>query len=356
MTDTEESTSTDTASYGVIPVPENIDFILRSSIKTVKMMDFNITNATGDIVVKDGIANLNGLKFNLLGGTFTVTGTYNTRDMAHPKYDLDLKIESMSIKQAANSFSLVQTYAPIAGLATGNFSTDFKLNGELNQDMSPDMGTVNAGGLIKIAQAAISESKILSGITSLTKLDDTNMVSFKDVVMSAAIKDGRLSVKPFDVKFGNYKTTVAGSTGLDQSLDYTLKMDVPAGKLGQEFNSFLAQYGSKKDPNSTIPLTIGLGGNFSNPAPRIMMDEQKQQVKEAVTEAVKEEGTKAVQDAVKGTEAEKIVENLLGGKKDSTATDSAQTSQPTVTSEDLKKKAEEEAKKKIQNLLKKKNR
>lgn len=55
----------------MIPVPKNIDFLLRSSIRTVKMMDYTITNATGDVVVRDGVANLSGLSFNLLGGSLS---------------------------------------------------------------------------------------------------------------------------------------------------------------------------------------------------------------------------------------------------------------------------------------------
>src|SRR5688572_23011434 len=277
-------------------------------------MDFTMTNAAGDVIVKEGVTNLSGLRFNMLGGAFVVNGTYDTKNLAHPKYDFGLKIENVSIKQAANTSTLVQTYAPIAGLVNGNFSTDFKLSGELLQNMMPNLTTVNGGGLIKIAQAALKESKILSSITSLTKLDDTDQVTFKDVLMSASLQNGRLSVKPFDVKFGNYKTTVAGSTGLDRSIDYTLKMDVPAGKLGSQFNSFIAsKTGAKTDPNGTIPLTIGLGGSVTDPTPKLLMDDQKEQVKEAAVATAKEEGAKALEKAVKGTEAENIVKDILGG-------------------------------------------
>src|ERR1041385_8382417 len=165
MTDSEETTTaTDTTSFGVIPIPQNIDFIFRSNVKTVKMMDYTMTNAAGDIILKDGIANLSGLRFNMLGGAFGVNGTYNTKDIDHPKYDLALKIEDMSIKQAAQSFSIVSTYAPVAGMMTGNFGTDFKLNGELGKDMMPKMGTVNGAGLIKVAQASLTQSKLVSGI------------------------------------------------------------------------------------------------------------------------------------------------------------------------------------------------
>lgn len=350
MTESAQPAAADTTKLTVISVPNNIDFLLKSTVKTVKAMDLTLTNAQGDVIVKDGVADLSNLKFNLLGGGFVVNGTYNTKDLAHPKYDFAIKIDNMSIKEAANMSSIVKTYAPVAGLVNGNFSSDFKLNGELGQDMMPKLSTVNAEGVIKIIQAALTESKLISGITSLTKLEDTNQVSLKDALLSFTIKDGKLNVKPFDAKFGSYKTTIAGSTNLEGTLDYTLKMDVPAGKLGSQFNSFVSQYtGAKSDPNTNIPLTIGLGGKYNSPVPKLLMDDQKKQVQTAVTAAAKEEGTKALEKAVKGTDAEKIVNNLLGkSKKDTTASDTTKT---TNTVDDTKKKIEDDAKKKIQNLL-----
>jgi len=350
MTEPAQPATADTTKLGVIPVPDNIDFTLKSSIKTVKVTDLTLTNATGDVIVKDGVADLSNVKFNMLGGGFTVNGTYNTKDMNHPKYNFGLKIDNMSIKEAANMSSIVKTYAPVAGLVNGNFSSDFKINGELGQDMMPKLATVNADGVVKIIQAALTESKLVSSITSLTKLDDTNQVTLKDAMMAVTIKDGKLSVKPFDAKFGNYKTTIGGSTDLDGTLAYTMKMDVPAGKLGAQFNSFVSQYaGTKADPNTNIPLTIGLGGKINNPTPKLLMDDQKKQAQTAITNAAKEEGTKALEKAVKGTDAEDVVNSILGKKtkKDSTAADTTKN----TTTDDTKKKLEDDAKKKIQNLL-----
>lgn len=357
MSGEEEVVAEDSTTYSVIPVPRNIDFVLSSNIKTAKMMDFTMTNAVGDIVVKDGVARLDGLRFNMLGGSFVVSGTYNTKDIDHPAYDFGLKVDNMSIQQAASSFSIVRTFAPMAGLVQGKFSTDFKVGGELLQDMMPNMSTVDGAGLIKIAQATVKDSKLISGITSLTKLDNTDNVTLKDVLMSATIKNGRLSVKPFDINMGSYKTTVTGSTLLDGSIDYNLKMDVPAGKLGTQFNALVSKYsGQKTDPNSTIPVTIALGGKFNDPKPTLVMDgQQSAQVQEAVKEAAKEEGTKAIEKAVKGTEAEKIVKDILGTNKGKdTARTADTTSKPVSTEEAVKQKVEQEAKEKIQNLLKRK--
>ncbi|MCZ8022159.1 MAG: AsmA family protein [Cyclobacteriaceae bacterium] len=348
MTETEGTTAeTDTASFGVIPIPENIDFILRSDIKTVKLMDYTLTNAKGDVVLKDGVANLKGVGFNLLGGQFGVDGSYSAKDIKHPKYDLALKIDKLNIQQAANSFSIIKTYAPIAGLVNGNFSTDFKINGELTQQMMPNMATVNAAGLIKVAQAALKDSKIIAGVTSLTKLDNTSEVTLKDVIMSATIKDGKLTVKPFDVTIGNYKTTVAGSTGMDGSLDYQLKMNVPANKVSSQLTGFVNQYtGSNTDPNKPVPVTIGIGGNYANPQTKLLMSEQKQQVKEAATNAIKDEAAKKATELVKSKEAEKLIDKVLGGEKK--PGDTTKKADPAA-------KVKEEAAKKIQSLFKKKN-
>jgi hypothetical protein len=353
MTETEApATPTEPTPYGVVPVPQNIDFVLHSNLKTVKMMDYTMTNVDGDVIVKDGIANLNGIKFNMLGGTFTINGTYNTKDMNHPLYDMGIKIESLSIQQAATSFSIVQTYAPIAGLVNGSFGTDFKISGELGQDMMPKMNTVNGAGLIKIAQATLTQSKLVSGITSLTKLDNSDQVSLKDVLMSAAIKDGALSVKPFDVKFGEYKTNISGSTGLDGSINYLLKMNVPAGKLGSQLQGFINKNTGANNSTSEIPVTIALGGNYKDPKTSLLMEEQKQQVTEAVTAVAEEKSKQAVQGILEGEKPKDVLNNILKPKNDTSKVAAGAPADSTKT--DVKQEAQKALENKLQNLLKKK--
>ncbi len=322
MTDAPASQA-DTTSFGVIPIPANIDFLLHSSVATVKMMDYTMTQAAGDVTLKNGIASLSGLKFNMLGGAFGLNGSYNAIDVKHPKYDMSIRIENLSVQEAAHSFSMVRTYAPVAGLVNGNFSTDFKLTGELTQKMMPNLGTVTGAGLVKLAQASVTQSKLVSGISSLANLPNTSTVNLKDVLMSATISNGRLSVKPFDVKFGDISTTISGSSGLDQSLDYSMKMMVPAGQLGAQLQGLVGQYTGAK-PTDKIPVTIGVGGTFKDPKTQLMAAEQKEQVKEAVKEVVQQKGQEAVQQVLKGDKPADVVNNLLKGttKPDSVKTDS----------------------------------
>ncbi len=344
--ETAAATPTDTA-FSVIPVPNNIDFILRSSIKTVKMMEYTMTNAAGDVIVKDGIANLSGVKFNLLGGGFVVNGTYDTKDINHPKYNFGLKIDGLSIQQASSSFTVVKTYAPIAGLVNGNFSTDFQLAGELGKDMMPKMEMVNGAGTVKVAQASLTNSKFVSGLTAVTKLSDSDQVTLKDVLMSAVISNGRFSVKPFDMKLGNYTANISGSSGLDQTVDYSIKMNLPSGRLGSAAQSQLNQLAGTNNSTSELPVTIAVGGTATNPTFKISMAEQKQQVKEAVTKVAEQKTQEAVKQISEGAKPEEVVKNLLKiNKQDSVKKDSAK-AQPT-------QQPVEQLQNKLNNLLKKK--
>ena len=353
MTDTGTTTATDTASFGVIPIPENIDFTLRSTIATVKMMDYVITNASGDVILKDGIANMSGLRFNMLGGAFGVSGSYNAKDVKHPKYDMALKIENLSIQQASNSFSMVKTYAPIAGFVNGNFNTDFKVKGELTNKMMPNLGTVNGAGLIKIAEATLKQSKFVSGITSLTKMQNSSDdVNLKDVLMSASIANGRLSVQPFDVKMGDYSTTISGSSGLDQSIDYSLKMMVPAGELGSQLQGFLNQTNGSTNSTDKIPVTIGVGGTFKDPKTKLIASEQKEQVKQAVTKVAEEKAAEATKEILQGTKPEDAVMDLL--KMPKPKADSVQPQATDTTKTPPAEPVNQLLQNKLQNLLKKK--
>jgi hypothetical protein len=168
--------------------------------------------------------------------------------------------------------------------------------------------------------------------------------------MSANISNGRLSVKPFEVKFGDYVTTVSGSSGLDQTLDYSLKMMVPAGQMGAQLQGFLNQTTGSTNPTDKIPVTISIGGTFKDPKSKLMGAEQKAQVKEAVKQVVEQKSQEAIQQVIQGGKPEDVVNNLLKGnttKPDSTKT-SVQDTTKTKPADPVNQLL------KLQNLLKKK--
>ncbi len=307
--DTDEA---DTSALEVIKVPENIDFVLRSDIEKVLYDDLELTNVTGNIFVRDGVVRLEDLEFKTLDGDFMMAGTYDTRDIEHPSFDFKFNIKNLGIPKAYQSFVAVQQFAPIARIMEGKFSTDFGMTGELQQDMMPDLNTLVGSGVLEILNASVKgeQSKVISGVTNLTKLSgESTNVTLNDVLMTAEISDGKVFVKPFEVNFGNQKAVIAGSNGLDGSLDYQIKLDVPPGAVQTATSLVSSAIGQNLNVDAKdIKLNLGVGGTYDDPQIKVLGAETgggKQSAKQAMQATIDQEKEKVKKEAEKKIEEEK---------------------------------------------------
>ncbi len=346
MTDEESTTTTgeDTTSLEVIRVPEDIVFVLRSSIDEVLYDNLTLTNLAGNIIVRDGAVNLSGVGFNLLDGKFKMDGSYVTKDLENPEFDFDFGVQSMSIAKSYQAFNMIQMLTPIAQHITGNFSTNFKMSGALGQDMMPIYESINGAGLLNVAKAAIKDVKILQQVSSLTKLGANSSLSsgtiadITNLAMSAEIIGGRFYVDPFDINLGGRTANVSGSTGLDGGLDYVLSTVVPSGAAGDAVNKALASItGGNNVVGQDINLKLAITGTYDNPKVGIAGAEPG--VKGAATAAqtaVKEQAKEELE-----VQKEKAKEELDAQKKEAEA-----------QLKEEQKKLEEKATKELQEALK----
>jgi len=261
-----ESSTTDTAKLTLIELPKNIDFTMSVQANEVLYDNLVFNDAKGILSLKDGILTFKDAGMKTLGGQVTMNGAYNTQNIKNPKFDLNFKVLGVNIQEAFKSFNTIKAFAPVAQHVNGDFSTNFSLRGNLGQDMMPILSSLDGSGLIEVAQAMLENSKIVSGITSLTKLKDGNTIQLKDLNLKAEIKEGRLEVKPFEVKLWDYQAKIQGSTGFDGSINYLINMQIPAGKLGSQANNLLANIaGTEATGDTKIPVAINLGGTYQQP-------------------------------------------------------------------------------------------
>ncbi len=169
--------------------------------------------------------------------------------------------------------------------------------------------------------------------------------------MKVQMKDGRLHVEPFDVNLGSYAANISGSNGIDGSLNYNVKMNIPAGAVGSAVNNALASLTGKQATGdaSTIKLAFGVGGTYDNPKIGLAssdVDGGIAKPAEAVKEAVQEKVEAEVEKAKDEAEA-KAREELEKRRKEAEAKAQKEL-------EEERKKLEEGAKDKVRDLFKKK--
>ncbi len=305
MVDDPNAAQTPEEPLTVVEVPKNIDFTLVSTIDKVLYDNMTLDNMKGTIVVRDGTVRMDQVAFNSLGGSFVTNGTYDAKNLAKPLFDFDLDMTNVSVQEAYKTFNTVKALMPMAQYIQGNVSTDFKIGGQLAQDMMPVYSTLTGGGVIKILQAVLENAPALNAVEKVTRLNNLSPAQLRDIVMQAEIKDGRIHFQPFDVKLGNYAMNVGGSNGIDGTLDYKVKMDIPAGAVGAQVNNALAQLTGKPVANAeTITLNLNVGGTGKQPKIGLAGSSAAGgSVQETVKEAVKEKVTAEVDKAKAEAEA-----------------------------------------------------
>jgi hypothetical protein len=356
----------------VLRIPKNVLFDMNASVGKVMYDKLELKEVKSALTVKEGKVSLENTTMKTLKGTVSLKGSYDSKPQK-PLFDFGFRVQEISIPASFQSIDMIQKLAPLAEKMSGLMSTDFSMAGALGADMMPDYTTLTGGGLIQILQASLDQdSKFVTGLTSLTKLSKLSTSTLEKVKMSAEIKDGRLFIKPFDVNLGDYKTTIAGSTGVDGSINYTLGMDVPAGQIGTQLNDLVSQVtGTSALAGNTIRLNIGVEGTYGMPefglrgvgagdgtniksavaaSVKTKVEEKKGVVKQQAEAKVNQ----AKDSANTVIDAKKVVlkaqaDSLLKSKKDSIATNLAT---KMGVNKDSVDKSLEEAKKKAEGVLK----
>lgn len=330
MSKTETTVNNKTVTTEAVKIPKLLNVTLNASANTVVYDNLNLKDVSGKIVVKDEAVSLQNLKTSIFNGLITATGDVSTKGKV-PTFDMNLGLTTVDINQTFTQLDMMKKIAPIAEAINGKLNSTIKLSGNLDaKTMSPDLNTLSGDLFGQLLSTTVNakNSAVLNKLDEKVKFIDLQKLNLNDLKANLTFKDGKVNVKPFDIKYQDIKINVGGQHGFDQSMNYNLKFDVPAKYLGNDANKLIAKLTpAEANKLENIPVTAILTGNFKNPK---VSTDIEQAVTKLANQLVKAEKDKLV---TKGTSA---LENLLGGnKKDTTKT---QTSTP---KEDVKTKVSE---------------
>lgn len=318
-----------------VKIPSFLDCSITAKAGTVVYDNLNLKDVSGNMVIRDEAVTLNNLKMGIFGGNIGLTGTVSTKGNT-PKFDMDLGLNAVNIAESFTQLDMLKSIAPIAGVINGKLNSTIKLSGNLQNDMTPNLKTISGDLFGQLLSTTINEknSAMLTTLSSNMKFIDMSKVNLNDVKAALSFKDGKVNVKPFDIKYQDITVNVGGSHGFDQSMNYNLKFDVPAKYLGKDVTNLIAKLTPADQKQITsIPVNGLMTGNFSQPK---FNSDLKQSTTNLTTQLVKMQKEKYVNQ---GTTA---LGNLLGGTKNNAAgtTTAADTTKPKTTpKEEIKTKA-----------------
>ena len=284
--ETEAVSAPDTAAIAVIRVPENIDFVMNANFKELAFGNFTFRNVNGNLDIDEGKVDMKNLSLETMGGKVMVNGFYKAPADVQPEFNASLKLSDIVFAQAYKELGVVQKMAPIFGGITGAFSGEMKINTKLDETMSPELHSLEGSGLLTTKDVSLDGVTVIQQVADILKKPELKKTSVKDVRVEFVISDGRVITKPFDVKLGDCRMNVSGSTGLDQTIDYVGKITIPESLGG------VSRLG-------TVDMTIE--GKFNSPKVKVDLESlAKNAAKEATKEAVGKLLGVDVENVVKG--------------------------------------------------------
>ncbi|MFV5688647.1 AsmA-like C-terminal region-containing protein [Flavobacterium sp. ZT3R25] len=249
-------------------IPAFLNCTLTAKATTVLYDNLTLKDVSGKLIVKDEKVTLENVKTSIFGGTIGVNGAVSTKGKT-PVFNMDLKLNQVDIAQSFTQLDILKKIAPIAGIINGKLNSNIKLNGNLDAtELTPDLKTLTGDLLGQLLSTTInsSNSTLLTALGSNLKFIDVSKINLNDLKAAITFKDGKVNVKPFNIKYQDIKATIGGSHGFDQSMNYNIKFDVPAKYLGSEANALIAKLSPADAAKlENFPINAILTGNFTNP-------------------------------------------------------------------------------------------
>jgi len=312
-----DTSGTDTTAMEMIKIPGNIDFNLDALVSSLTYGRLSANDVRGDITVRDGTVTISETGMKALGGSLLVNAVYDSRDSLIPKFDAGMMISSVNIREAFDAFNTVRQLMPASSGLGGNVSVKIDFSSVLGKNMMPLLNSLSGNGELTSQSVQILGSKSFDRMKSVLKMNPAYTNIVKDLRATFIINDGRLWVKPFDIKVGNIKLNISGDQGLDRTLHYLVRAEIPRAELGDAAGSLMSSLASQAaalgfgaEPPDVIKVNLNVGGTVLDPAitpsfaggnvksvAAAAADTVKQEVVEKVNEAARQQADKIINEA-----------------------------------------------------------
>ena len=214
----------DTAAMRAVVVPQNLDLALGASLKKILFQKMVLDDFTGSLTVAKGTVSMNRLAMNAFGGRMSASGSYSTAaDAQRPALKLNAEIADASFSTTFDQLDVVRRMVPLFEKTGGDYSMSLDLATRLTQTMDPDYATLQADGAIRSKNIRVQNIAVFDQLAAALKNDALRRIEAKDVDIRFTIRDGRIATQPFDLSVGGISLNLSGSTGLDQTIDYTAR-------------------------------------------------------------------------------------------------------------------------------------
>ena len=291
-------------------LPPGLD--LAGSVKVGEMLynKFSLQNLSLQYNLRDGVATIGNLSFNLAGGKFAGKTRVDLTKI-DPTYSGTFNITALQLQEMLGKF-----VSPQANILSGAIGADLNFS-----------GTGIAGDLLKknlnleatygMRGAQLAETPISNILATVLRLEALRTLKLDDIDGNLHLKNGLLNLHSQFAAAG-IRVQTDGTVGInDGSLNLPLKLEF-SGAMAEQLRQKASFLKYLSDKEGVTALNLKLGGTTA--APKAALDKAavekqiKKQVEEKIKEKAMEEIDKRLQEnkSVPAEPVRQLLKGLLG--------------------------------------------
>ncbi|MEN3324764.1 AsmA-like C-terminal region-containing protein [Mariniflexile soesokkakense] len=353
-----EGTKKSAAKKESLKIPAFLDCTINAQANTVIYDNLQLKNAKGALIIKDEQVQLQNFTTNIFDGQLALSGVVSTKTDT-PTFNMDLGINAFDIAKSFQGMELFQNLAPLMKAIQGKLNTTLNLKGNLTDDFTPNLNSLSGDALAEILSSTVnpSNAEVLNKLGNSLNFIDFKKLNLNDLKTKFEFNNGKVSVKPFRIKYQDIDIEIAGSHGFDKTLVYSAVFNVPAKYLGTEVTNLIAKIDDASAKNITIPITANIGGTYTSPTIKTDLTSGVTNLTKQLVEIQKQKLLNQGKDKVSGMLGDLIAGNKA--KKDSATTNQNNTvkevlggivggNKPTATTDSTKTNTTKDA---VKNVL-----
>ncbi len=305
------STEDNDTGYGVIPVPERMELEVDANLGQVIYADYDLRDVRGAMSVQEETLYLEDVETTTMGGKMNLSGSYETSNIDEPLFSLKYDIKDMNFSKFFGTINTWDALLPIAKFVDGVFNSSLVLEGKLQDNLFPDLGTLSGKGFLQTLDGQLKNSQTLEKVADKLNVDRLKQIKIENTTNWLEVKNGTLEVKKFDAELEGVNFTIGGSHSLTQEMNYKIIASIPkemldgnvAGRTLNEGIGFITSEAQKRglplESGDSYLVQIDLTGNIKDPKTNFtvlgtedkdlksFVDDKGQEIKETITDTIR---------------------------------------------------------------------
>ena len=222
-------------------IPKNLDFELQTDFRKVYYEKVTFNDVRGAVDIRNQSVYLKQLCMKGMGSDMNTTLVYQAKSPEEGFAGFDFRLHNINIGKLVDFAPSLDTIVPTLRSFEGTVDFNVAAAASLDSALNIKIPTMRSAIHVKGDSLVLMDGETFAEISKKFFFKNKKRNMIDSISVNIGIKDGNVTVYPFEISMDRYRAAVGGTQGLDMKFDYhisILKSPIPF-KLGLNISGTL---------------------------------------------------------------------------------------------------------------------